>query len=404
MKRDILLIPPNMPEPAAGTGAMLSAWRQRLLWMIFLAGVLILGGCSPQRGYLAALVLADVAAGDGPSKLKQTTAAPERGRISFSVDGRRYRADLYRPEKEALAGLLLIPGAAEAGIDDPRLVALATTLARVRFAVLVPELTGLKELRVGPVNIGEVGDLFAWLASRPELAPQGRAGMAAFSYGAGPALLAALEPALQEKVQFILAVGGYHDLVGVLTFFTTGYFQKDDQWRTLEPNVYGKWVFVRSNAERLADPADRHLLNLIAERRMADPEAPLADLVARLGPEGKAVHAFVTNRDPSRVRSLLKELPAGIREDIAALDLASRDLSRLRARLLLVHGYDDNIIPHTQSIALARAVPRDQARLFLVKGLVHVDIKPGLLSRWRMWRAIDTLLAERSAKGILVQD
>lgn len=382
----------------------MAALRQRLLRLIFLGGVLILSGCSPQRGYLAALVLADIAAGDQPSRLKRTTASPERRQISFIVDGIRYRADLYRPREEALAGLLLVPGAAEEGKDDPRLVALAITLARVRFAVLVPELTGLRELKVGPGNIGEVGDVFAWLASRPELAPQGRAGMVAFSYGAGPVILAALEPALMGKVQFIMTVGGYHDLVGVLTFFTTGYFQKNDRWCYLEPNIYGKWVFVRSNVDRLSDAADRRTLKTIAERRMLDPEAPLGDLESLLGPEGKAVYVFVTNRDPCRVPSLLKELPAGIREDVASLNPALRDLSRLRSRLLLIHGYDDNIIPYTQSIALARAVPEDQARLFLVQGLMHVDIEPGLLSRWRLWRAIDALLAERSGERVSVPE
>jgi hypothetical protein len=30
---------------------------------------------------------------------------------------------------------------------------------------------------------------------------------------------------------------------------------------------------------------------------------------------------------------------------------------------------------------------------------VHVDIEPGLLSRWRLWRAVDALLAERSEMG-----
>jgi acetyl esterase/lipase len=391
-----------MPEPAPKMGGTVDSLRRKRFHLI-LVGVLILGGCSLQRGYLAALVLADIAAGDQPSRLKKTTVPPERSQISFAVDGRRYRADLYRPKEKSSAGLLLIPGAAEEGTDDPRLVALAMTLARARFAVLVPELTGLRELKVGPGNIREVRDVFLWLVSRPELSPQGRAGMAAFSFGAGPAILASLEEDMLGKVQFILAVGGYHDLVEVLGFFTTGYSQKNDQWCYLEPNVYGKWVFVRSNVDRVSNPADQQILKTIAERRMADPDASLADLETRLGPEGAAVYAFVTNRDPCRVRSLLEALPPGIREDIVALNPALRDLSRLRARLILVHGYEDNIIPHTQSLALARAVPEGQARLFLVKGLVHVDIEPGLLSRWRLWRAVDALLAERSG-GVAVQD
>ena len=65
--------------------------------------------------------------------------------------------------------------------------------------------------------------------------------------------------------------------------------------------------------------------------------------------------------------------------------------------------YDDNIIPYSESIALAGAVPEKKARLFLGKGLMHVDIKPGLISTWTFWRAVDALMAERG-KIRLVRD
>jgi pimeloyl-ACP methyl ester carboxylesterase len=211
--------------------------------------------------------------------------------------------------------------------------------------------------------------------------------MVAFSYAAGPAVLAALEPEIHERTGFILAVGGYHDLVQVLTFFTTGWFRQDGEWRYLEPNEYGKWVFVLSNLDRLDDPTDRALLQTMAKRKMADLDAGLDDLAAQLHVQGKALYAFITNREPQRSPELLRQLPQGIRADIAALDLANR--------LLLIHGYDDSIIPFTESIALAAAVRKGQARLFLVDGLAHVDLEPGLRSRFRLWRAIHALLVER---------
>lgn len=365
--------------------------------LALLAGVLLQAGCSPRRGYEAVLVLADIAARDQPSRLKEATPAPERRPVAFTFEGRPYRGDLYLPGEKARSALLLVPGAAEAGKEDPRLVAFATTLARARFTVLVPDIASLRELKVNPGNAREIGEAFAWLVSRPELAPGGRGGMVAFSYAAGPAVLAALEPEIRERTGFILAVGGYHDLVQVLTFFTTGWFRQDGEWRYLEPNEYGKWVFVLSNLDRLDDPADRALLQTMAKRKMADLDAGLDDLAAQLQGQGKALYAFITNREPQRAPELLRQLPQGIRADITALDLANKDLSHLSARLLLIHGYDDSIIPFTESIALAAAVPKGQARLFLVDGLAHVDLEPGLRSRFRLWRAINALLVERDA-------
>jgi alpha-beta hydrolase superfamily lysophospholipase len=371
--------------------------RSRLaIWLLI--GALLIGGCSLVRGYQAAVLLADIAAGPGPSRLKEETRPPQRRTLEFAVGGRRYRGDLYRPDGDIRAGLVLVPGVVETGKDDPRLVAFATSLARAGFSVLVPDLAGLRRLQVRPDNITEIADAFAWLAAQDELVPDGRAGMAAFSYAAGPALLAALQGPIREKVRFILAVGGYHDMQRVLTFFTTGFYRKDGRWHYLKPNDYGKWAFVASNIDRLGDADDRRLFRRMALRKLADPGAPTDDLAALLGTEGRALYDFVDNRDPRSVPRLLAALPSFIREDVDALNPAGRDLSRLAARLILVHGLEDRMIPYTESEALAEAVPPGQAWLFLVHGLDHVDVAPELPDRWRLWRAIAVLLAARDGK------
>ncbi len=79
-----------------------------------------------------------------------------------------------------------------------------------------------------------------------------------------------------------------------------------------------------------------------------------------------------------------------------ALNLANKNLSQLRANLILLHGTDDTIIPYTESMALARAVKPGRAELFLIDGLAHVDVRPFRLDRRALWRAVNSLLAQRS--------
>lgn len=360
--------------------------------------MLAAGSCRPWRSYEAAMVLTDIAVGDGPSRLKRTTHKPQRITVRYPTDSHQGQGDLYRPAAEIRAGLLLVPGVAETGKDDPRLVAFATTLARIGFAVLVPDLPNLRQLRVSPADVGQLTDAFAWLAANPQLAPQGRAGMAAFSYAAGPTLLASLDETIRQRVQFIFAVGAYYDLPQVLTFFTTGYYRQEGRWQYLQPNDYGKWAFVASNIHRLNDAEDRRIFRQLTQRKLADPAAPTADLAVGLGKEGQALYAFVSNRDPRRVAQLLQALPVALRQDIAALNLAGKDLSRLSARLILVHGLHDRMIPYVESVALAKAAPAGQTHLFLVKGLEHVDVEPELPDRWRLWRAVTLLLAARDGR------
>ena len=184
----------------------------------------------------------------------------------------------------------------------------------------------------------------------------------------------------------------------VLTFFTTGYYRWEGRWQYLQPNDYAKWVFVASNIHLLNDAKDQRIFARLSRRKLADPAAPVAELVEGLGAEGRALYAFVSNRDPERGAQLLAALPKAMRSDVAALDLADKDLSRLTARLILVHGLRDRMIPYVESVALAEAAAAGQARLFLVQGLDHVDVAPELPDRWRLWRAVALLLAARDGK------
>ena len=358
-------------------------------------------GCLPRHPIESAALLLDLAAADGDSWLKRSTPAPQRRSVRYAKGGNDYRADVYVPRVPSRAGLLLLPGAAEAGKDDPRLVAFATSLARMRFTVLVAEMAGLRELRLSADAVPELVAAIEYLAANPQWSPQGGTGVAGISYALGPAILAAREPGVRGRVRFIVGVGGYHDLVAVVTFFTTGYFRDrtrpDRPWRHLEPNSYGKWVFVLSNVERLQDVSDRSILETMARRKMTDANASIEDLAQRLGPEGRSYYELLENRDPLRTPALLQRLPREVLAEIERLDLTHYDLSKMTAQVLLFHGRDDTIIPFTESLALKQAVAPGRGRLFLLDGLAHVDLQDvGWRDGLRLWCGVDALLRQRA--------
>lgn len=358
-----------------------------------LAVVGVIAACSPGRGLEALSVLRDIAGADA------SLPVPAKRTIRYRANGRSRAADLYTG-KEVKAGLVLVPGAARGGKDDPRLVAFAHSLARARFAVLVPDIENVRALKIRPEDAREVADAARYLSARAAGGGRQGVGVAAISYAAGPAILAALMPEAREHVRFVLAIGGYYDITAAVTFFTTGYYREDGNgaWRHRRPNAYGKWVFVRANAERIEDPADRVAVAAMAERKLANLRAPISDLIARLGPEGRSIHALLTNQDPKRVPALIAALPKGVRADMAALDLRRRDLTKLKARLYLVHGRDDPIIPYSESAALALAAGEDRAALYVVDSMRHTDLGPAGLSDFlELWSAIYDVLAARDS-------
>ena len=338
------------------------------------------------------LFLNDLAAGHEQSRLKSQTADPTQKPLIYESKGFRYQADLYIPQEVPLASIVLIPGIAQQGKNDPRLIAFATTLARSRFIVLVPDIENLRELKIRAEDSRTIKDAFKFLTSRPEYPSQKQAGIGAFSYAVGPTILAALDSEVREKINFILSVGGYYDVEQVITFFTTGYFKIDNGWQYRKPNEYGKWVFVLSNIERLSNPKDKEIFNEIVQQKIHDPNTSIDSLTSGLTVEANSIVKLLRNEDHNETQNLITRIPNTIRNDLIALNLSNKDLKQLRAKLILLHGVEDDIIPYTESISLAMAVTKGQAELFLVDGLTHVDVSTNLLSQWKLLQAIDTLL------------
>lgn len=367
--------------------------------------VLFAAGCGP-RAEEARLLLADIAAGaQGWSTLRGMAPEPDRRAISYTVEGRERQGDLYLPGEGPRARIVVVPGLSRHGRNDPRLVAFARSLARVRFAVLVPEVPGLRELRASPEDAVAIADAIAHLAGRaiPD-SPSGGVGLVAVSYAVGPALIAAMDPRTADDVAFVLSIGGYYDMTAVITYITTGYYRPRPgaPWERGDPNRLSKWLFLEANASRLSDQADRAALLAMARRRIADPEAPIGDLAAQLGPEGRSVYALLVNNTSTRVPSLISELPAALRDEFATLSPSSHNWQQMRARLYLVHGRNDPMIPASESRRLVEAASPSQAEIYIADGLSHVefDNEADFIDIWTLMGAAQAILLERDRLAV----
>ncbi len=344
------------------------------------------------RGHEALLILLDIQAGAGPSRLKHRTRDPVRTAADFRILGRDHQADRYQPADRApRATLVLLHGLTPAGRREPRLERFATTLARAGFRVVVPDLPGLRSLGVGTEDIRDVTDTLRQVLGPETDLDCNAVGLMGFSFAVGPALIAALTPDVGERLSFVVAVGGYYDLAGAITYATTGYDPLSGR-RGATPAPEGKWWLLRSESQRLKRPEDCTLLDELAQRRTRDPTATVDDLLSPLSRDGRAVYALAANSDPERVRELIRQLPAEIRTQLQALDLVPQQLETLRAHLLLIHGTNDNVIPVGHSRALLARLGKARASLFEAGGLDHVDVAPGLRDTFRLWQATRELL------------
>ena len=237
--------------------------------------------------------------------------------------------------------LVLVHGYAPAGKDDPRVREAAALLARAGFDVAVPTIPGLTRGRLRPDDVRPV---VATLAARPRPTV-----VVAVSVGAGPALLAAADPAVRDRVRTVLSLGGYASAPELLRFFLTGEYA----WEGIRGRVTHDPAVVRAFLEANADLLDR----------------PVRDALADPGPAAAALRA-----PPPALTELLERLSP------------ERAADAIRARLILVHGVDDPAVPYTESLRLAAARPR-QTDVVLVHLLAHVE--PG--GRGPSWTALREL-------------
>jgi pimeloyl-ACP methyl ester carboxylesterase len=341
-------------------------------------------------------LLSNIAAGQGSSSLKQPGLQPTRSAISYRRSSDNETADLYQGGTPPRGGVVVVPGLTPSGKDDPRLVAFAQSLASAQFLVLVPDIADTRALKVSAAGSAFVADAIGALARRLDPAGRRRVGLVAISYAVGPALLAVAQTPAGSHVGFVVAIGGYYDIAAAIGFVTTGYNRlPDGEWRYQEPNDFGKWVFLRSNADGVSDPADRDRLRKIAQHRLASPMAAIDDLLAGLGPEGRAVYALITNRDPGQVPALTARLPLAIREDLRRLNLKEQNLGAIHGPVFIIHGRDDTTIPYTQSEELAAALG-SRAHLYVIDYFAHVGAAGTSLSdNLQLLSAATDILKER---------
>jgi pimeloyl-ACP methyl ester carboxylesterase len=225
----------------------------------------------------------------------------------------------------AHASLVLVHGFAPRGNRDPRLQAAAALLARAGFAVVVPTIPGLTEGRLRPTDVEPVVTALA-LGPAPVT-------LVAVSVGAGPALLAATDPRVRDRVETAVILGGYASARELVRFFLTGAYAFGDLRGQTRHDPELVRAFIAANAD-LVDAPLRRALEGGDATAVETALATLAPLLDALSPE--------------------------------------RVASRLPGRLILIHGRGDLAVPYTETLRLAAARPEDTT-VILVGVIGHVE-------------------------------
>jgi dienelactone hydrolase len=365
-------------------------WRR---WAVAIAVAAALGGAwRPAARHIRAAALLARFASDHPARLASIGAFPvEVSDSAFSSGGVETPARIYRPlGLDAAPRLVLLHGVHRLGIDEPRLVRFARTLASAGVLVMTPRLSELADYRVQPSAIDTVGAAIEALAAVPG---SPKVGVMGLSFAGALGLLAAADPRYAPRVGYVVAVGTHDDLERVSRFFVLDQVLLPDGTQApLKAHPYGALVLVYSHAADFFEPTEVEGAREALRLWLWEKKGEARQRAQALSP---AAHQHLEALFSDHFEDLRPQLLACIESNKAAMAAVSPSghLANLRAPVLLVHGAGDTVIPPSETTWLARDVPHDELRQALISPVLqHVELEGR--SEWKDQLALVHFMAE----------
>ncbi len=320
--------------------------------------------------------------------LRPGAARVEAHEVEYDRGDERVPATLFRPARgpRRLPGWVVLHGLTWSGREHPALVRFARAVAAAGNVVFVPDIPEWRALRLDTaVTIGTIRAAVRALQERDDVDHE-RAGLFGFSFGATQALIAATDAAVQGMLHGIAAWGGYADVERLFLYGMTGVHELDGVRYRSEPDPYGSWIIASqylTSAPGHQDHADvaaavRQLAVEAGRQRLyaGDPwfDPLKARLRAELPPERRELFDAIappTTR-PRRDSGYTRGLALALAHTALRLDPLidpRQALARVRLPILLAHGRDDRLIPFTETIRLARALPPASLRSATITSL-----------------------------------
>jgi acetyl esterase/lipase len=353
----------------------LRTWLKRvgLATLVLLLATLVFVALTPQgrTGFKTALFVIQVLP-TGPFKpLEWFTSSPERERVRFPVTHGQGTADIYRPSGgESHPAVLLFLGVAPAGPDDPRVVNLGESLARMGIVTMFYWSPDMLDKRINPNDVENVVHAFSFLREQPYVDSR-RVGMGGFCVGASFVLIAAARQEIRDAVAYVNAFTPYYDMRDLTLAIASGTRFDRDEFSPWTVDSLTREVFELQLINTLEDQAERNWLH----RRviLGVDEAPPGELSA----QGQAALALIEGVNLDKARELLFLLPEVLVDGMAETS-PSMQLGGLRARTFVMHDRGDSLVPVDESRRLSRQLEKQGVDTSYTEFKIfdHIDPNP----------------------------
>ena len=276
------------------------------------------------------------------------TAQPERQEITYPLgDGSTGVADLYVPAGGGKRGaVLFFLGVNPAGKDDERVVNVASAVARTGIVVMIPWSERMAQRRITEQEVDDLVRGFQHLRSL-EMVDKDGVGMAGFCVGASLVMVAAQDERIRDDVSVVNSFAGYYRAEDLIASVVSGRRFYEGESRAWEPDNLSIKVVRTHLLESIDDIDERDRLAQIIKDDAAAP--------GDLSPQARLVYDILNASDLEEARHLIERLPPDSLETLRRISPSS-NIDNLRAKVLVMHDLQDNLVPSEESRRLVDAL------------------------------------------------
>ncbi len=284
---------------------------------------------------------------------------------------------IFRPNRETSATLIVVPGLHPFGIHDSRFQSFAQSCADSGFVVVAPDMLEFRRFRITPNSVDLITKLVLAL---PDLVPSSslqNVGLLGISFGGGPVLVAATRKTISDKVHFIVSIGGYYNLIHAMEYSVSGQHSPPGFSQPPSPHQWGRLIFALNYLDSLAPAVDLPLIQEAIRLRLNLKENEAKEVENGLSPAGKdfltEVLIGLSPQETKRFQEMLT-MTTGVATELSPESVV-RDLPS-HLRIYLIHGPDDELIPSAETEELVQALQKqNHKKVFslITPSLNHVD-------------------------------
>ena len=298
----------------------------------------------------------------------------EEREVMLHRDDATVPASYLRPKGDGpVPAWIVLHGITRPGRAHAQLVRFTRAIGSTGCAVLVPEVPEWRELELAPgLTVPTIRAAVKALQDGP-LATGGNIAIVGFSFGAPQAMTAAGDPEIGRAIRGVVGFGGYCDLERTVRFQFTGEHEWEGHRHHLRPDPYGRWIL---GANYLTSVPEYEDMDDVAQAlRTLAASAGDQGIVAwdeRFQVEGRELATRLEGRhrevfelfappdgslpERSAAEAMVTAISATARRVDPTIEPGDR-LAEVRCPVHLIHGRNDHLIPFSEGLRLAAALP-----------------------------------------------